>query len=107
MSQLVVIIWMLRPYWGVREQGGIGKYDIQCSSFGLLSVKRKMTYCCALRLEQGLVLISDTRTNAGVDHISVFRKLHTFGIEGERFIALQTAGNLATNKLLLVIYKMF
>ena len=44
-----------------------------------------MTYCCALRLEQGLVLISDTRTNAGVDHISVFRKLHTFGVEGERW----------------------
>ncbi|MCH7337007.1 proteasome-type protease [Acinetobacter sp. NIPH 2699] len=57
-----------------------------------------MTYCCALRLEQGLVLISDTRTNAGVDHISVFRKLHTFGVEGERFIALQTAGNLATTQ---------
>ncbi|MCV9898025.1 UNVERIFIED_CONTAM: peptidase, partial [Cronobacter sakazakii] len=55
-----------------------------------------MTYCCALRLEQGLVFISDTRTNAGVDHISVFRKLHTFGVTGERFIALQTAGNLAT-----------
>lgn len=57
-----------------------------------------MTYCCALRLEQGLVLISDTRTNAGVDHISVFRKLHTFGVEGERFIALQTSGNLATTQ---------
>ena len=60
-----------------------------------------MTYCCALRLEQGLVLISDTRTNAGVDHISVFRKLHTFGIEGERFIALQTSGNLATTQAVL------
>lgn len=57
-----------------------------------------MTYCCALRLEQGLVLISDTRTNAGVDHISVFRKLHTFGVDGERFIALQTSGNLATTQ---------
>jgi predicted proteasome-type protease len=33
-------------------------------------------------LEQGLVFISDTRTNAGVDHISVFRKLHTFGVTG-------------------------
>ena len=37
-----------------------------------------MTYCCALRLKQGLVFISDTRTNAGVDHISVYRKLYTF-----------------------------
>ncbi|WP_291373506.1 proteasome-type protease [Acinetobacter sp. UBA6720] len=57
-----------------------------------------MTYCCALRLQDGLVFISDTRTNAGVDHISVFRKLYTFGIEGERFIAIQTSGNLATTQ---------
>jgi len=57
-----------------------------------------MTYCCALRLQDGLVFISDTRTNAGVDHISVFRKLYTFGVEGERFIAIQTSGNLATTQ---------
>ena len=57
-----------------------------------------MTYCCALRLQDGLVFISDTRTNAGVDHISVFRKLYTFGVEGERFIAIQTSGNLATSQ---------
>lgn len=57
-----------------------------------------MTYCCALRLKEGLVFISDTRTNAGVDHISVFRKLHTFGVEGERFIVIQTSGNLATTQ---------
>ncbi|WP_122898068.1 proteasome-type protease [Acinetobacter sp. B51(2017)] len=57
-----------------------------------------MTYCCALRLKQGLIFISDTRTNAGVDHISVFRKLYTFGVEGERFIAIQAAGNLATTQ---------
>lgn len=57
-----------------------------------------MTYCCALRLQGGLIFISDTRTNAGVDHISVFRKLYTFGIEGRRFISIQTAGNLATTQ---------
>ncbi len=57
-----------------------------------------MTYCCALRLQQGLVFISDTRTNAGVDHISVFRKLHTYGVAGERLIVLQTSGNLATTQ---------
>ena len=55
-----------------------------------------MTYCCALRLEQGMLFISDTRTNAGVDHISVFRKLYTFGIPGERMIVIQASGNLAT-----------
>ena len=57
-----------------------------------------MTYCCALRLKEGMVFISDTRTNAGVDHISVFRKLYTFGVEGERFITIQTSGNLATTQ---------
>lgn len=57
-----------------------------------------MTYCCALRLKDGLVFISDTRTNAGVDQISVFRKLYTFGVQQERFIAIQTAGNLATTQ---------
>lgn len=57
-----------------------------------------MTYCCALRLKDGLVFISDTRTNAGVDHIAVFRKLYTFGVEGDRFICIQTSGNLATTQ---------
>ncbi|TCM63756.1 putative proteasome-type protease [Acinetobacter calcoaceticus] len=57
-----------------------------------------MTYCCALRLKQGLVFVSDTRTNAGVDHIAVFRKLYTYGVEGERFICIQTSGNLATTQ---------
>ncbi len=57
-----------------------------------------MTYCCALRLEEGMVFISDTRTNAGVDHISVFRKLYTFGVDGERVIVIQTSGNLATTQ---------
>lgn len=57
-----------------------------------------MTYCCAMRLEEGLVFISDTRTNAGVDHISVFRKLYSFSIAGERFITIQTSGNLATTQ---------
>lgn len=57
-----------------------------------------MTYCCALRLKDGMVFISDTRTNAGVDHISVFRKLYIFGIENERFCVIQTSGNLATTQ---------
>lgn len=51
-----------------------------------------------MRLNDGLVFISDTRTNAGVDHISVFRKLYTFGVEGDRFITIQTSGNLATTQ---------
>ncbi|MDO5767906.1 MAG: peptidase [Psychrobacter sp.] len=57
-----------------------------------------MTYCVAIRLEKGMIFASDTRTNAGVDHISTFRKLYQYGIDGERFIVLQTAGNLATSQ---------
>ncbi|MDH3262915.1 MAG: proteasome-type protease [Paracoccaceae bacterium] len=56
-----------------------------------------MTYCVALRLDRGLVFMSDTRTNAGVDNISVFRKMHFWRSEG-RFIAALSAGNLATTQ---------
>jgi putative proteasome-type protease len=49
-------------------------------------------------LERGLVLMSDTRTNSGVDNISVFRKMHHWSVPGERIIALMTAGNLATTQ---------
>ena len=57
-----------------------------------------MTYCVGLRLKRGLVFMSDTRTNAGVDNISKFRKLFTWEIPGERAIVLMTAGNLATTQ---------
>ena len=57
-----------------------------------------MTYCVAMRLEEGLVFVSDSRTNAGVDHIATFRKLHRFGVVDDRMIILQTAGNLATSQ---------
>jgi len=49
-------------------------------------------------LDQGLVLMSDTRTNSGVDNISVFRKMFSWSVPGERVIALMTAGNLATTQ---------
>lgn|SRR5690606_27446072 len=55
-----------------------------------------MTYCVAMRLKEGLVFVSDTRTNAGVDHIATFRKMHIFERRGERSLVLLTAGNLAT-----------
>lgn len=54
-----------------------------------------MTYCVALYLKDGLVMLSDMRTSAGVDHISTFGKMHVFGEPGERMVALLTAGNLA------------
>ncbi len=57
-----------------------------------------MTYCVGLYLNQGLVLLSDTRTNAGVDHISTFGKMHVEEIPGERMIAMLTSGNLAISQ---------
>ena len=57
-----------------------------------------MTYCVGMTLDKGLVLMSDTRTNSGVDNISVFRKMFHWNVPGERIIAVMTAGNLATTQ---------
>src|SRR5438128_8785185 len=54
-----------------------------------------MTYCCGILVREGLVMIADTRTNAGLDNISTFRKLHVFTQPGERIFALASAGNLS------------
>lgn len=57
-----------------------------------------MTYCVAMCLNDGLVFASDSRTNAGVDHIATFRKLHVFHQPGKRVLVMQSAGNLATTQ---------
>lgn len=57
-----------------------------------------MTYCVGMVLDKGLVLMSDTRTNSGVDNVSVFRKMFRWEVPGERIVALMTAGNLATTQ---------
>jgi putative proteasome-type protease len=54
-----------------------------------------MTYCVAMLLDTGMVFLSDSRTNAGVDQISTFRKTTVFKQPGERVLVLQSAGNLA------------
>ena len=54
-----------------------------------------MTYCTAVLLETGMIFASDSRTNAGVDHISTFRKMHRFGESGDRLIVILSAGNLS------------
>ncbi len=57
-----------------------------------------MTYCVGMQLDAGLIFMSDTRTNAGVDNISVFRKMFSWEADGERVITMLTAGNLATTQ---------
>ena len=60
-----------------------------------------MTYCCGVLVRDGLVMIADTRTNAGLDNISTFRKLHVFSTPGERIMAIASAGNLALTQSVL------
>jgi putative proteasome-type protease len=54
-----------------------------------------VTYCIGILLNEGVVLASDSRTNAGIDRVSTFRKMHVLEKPGERFFALLTAGNLS------------
>jgi putative proteasome-type protease len=62
-----------------------------------------MTYCCGILVRDGLVMIADTRTNAGLDNISVFRKLHTYAVPGERVLAISSSGNLSLSQSVLSI----
>lgn len=57
-----------------------------------------MTYCVAMCLDAGLVMLSDSRTNAGVDHINTFRKMTTWERPGERVLVLMSAGNLSISQ---------
>lgn len=57
-----------------------------------------MTYCIGVLVRDGLVMIADTRTNAGVDNISTYKKLRLFGEDGRRFIAIASAGSLSTTQ---------
>src|SRR5262245_26942892 len=64
-----------------------------------------MTYCVAMLLDTGLVFLSDSRTNAGVDQISTFRKATVFQKPGERVLVLQSSGNLAITQTVISILK--
>jgi putative proteasome-type protease len=57
-----------------------------------------MTYCVGLLLETGIVMLSDTRTNAGFDNIACYRKMFVFESSGERVITILTAGNLSVTQ---------
>ena len=62
-----------------------------------------MTYCCGILVRDGLVMIGDTRTNAGLDNVSTFRKLNVFEEPGKYVMALATAGNLSLSQTVLSI----
>jgi putative proteasome-type protease len=60
-----------------------------------------MTYCCGILVRDGLVMIGDTRTNAGIDNISTFRKLHVFHEPGRHVMMIASAGNLSATQSIL------
>jgi putative proteasome-type protease len=57
-----------------------------------------MTYCVAMRLHAGLVFLSDSRTNAGIDNVGTFRKMYAFENPGDRVMVLMTSGNLSLSQ---------
>ena len=57
-----------------------------------------MTYCVGMRLDAGLVFLSDSRTNAGVDQVGTFRKMSVFEVPGDRMMVMMTAGNLSISQ---------
>ena len=57
-----------------------------------------MTYCVGLLLNDGMVMLSDTRTNAGLDNIATYRKMFQFEMTGERVICILTAGSLSVTQ---------
>ncbi|WP_374274222.1 peptidase [Brevundimonas sp.] len=62
-----------------------------------------MTYCVGMLVNEGLAMIADTRTNAGVDNISSYRKLHLYKGTGDRILAVCTAGNLSATQTALAL----
>jgi putative proteasome-type protease len=64
-----------------------------------------MTYCVAMLLDTGMVFLSDSRTAAGVDQISTFRKTTVFQKPGERVLVLQSAGNLAITQAVTTVLR--
>lgn len=64
-----------------------------------------MTYCIGMRLEHGLVFMSDTRTSAGVDNFAVSKKMFHWQVPDERAITIMTAGNLATTQSLISLLR--
>ena len=62
-----------------------------------------MTYCVGMLLNDGLVMVSDSRTNAGVDNVAIYRKMHVWEKKGDRVIVLMTAGNLSVSQSIVTL----
>lgn len=79
------------------ERTGERRRSVHCGA-RLQGLDEAMTYCLGMLLEDGLIMIADTRTNAGIDNFSSFRKLHVLADDEERQIFACTAGNLSMSQ---------
>ena len=75
-----------------------GMIWLHTSVWQILSPVQTMTYCVGLSLEDGLVFASDSRTNAGVDYVTTYSKMHVFNPSPDRLFVILSAGNLATTQ---------
>jgi putative proteasome-type protease len=64
-----------------------------------------MTYCLGIRVQEGLVMASDSRTNAGYDQVNVHRKMHTFVAPGERVFVVLTSGSLSVSQSIVTLLR--
>ena len=93
-----------------RRTGSLGRSNQRvCSPGGHRSSRRgpseprtaSLTYCLALRLHEGMLFLADTRTNAGVDNIGTYRKMHVLQPAEDRVFVIESAGSLATTQQVL------
>src|SRR5215813_5444747 len=68
-------------------------------------ISRVMTYCLGIVSKFGLVIASDSRTNAGYDQVNVWRKMHTFTKPGERFFCILASGSLSCTQSVLTLLR--
>ena len=64
-----------------------------------------MTYCLGIKTREGLVMASDSRTNAGYDQVNIHRKMHTFVLPGERVLVLLTSGSLSISQSIITLLR--
>jgi putative proteasome-type protease len=82
-----------------------GSFDRPFKIDSLRSSGFAMTYCLGILTRAGLVMATDSRTNAGVDYVSTYPKLFDFSLTGERVILLATSGNLAITQAVLILLR--
>ena len=83
--------WRALPAWGALRHRCRRSYDAQLHR---ITPSPLMTYCVAMRLDSGILFASDSRTNAGVDHIASFCKMRVFELQNERVLVVLSSGNL-------------